>query len=86
MDFPDINRTRVETLFADLELTATFMTIAESSIGRKRERNFANARFAYLTVKDKLLRLCTPTDQERALIRQVLHDLERRLRELSNEV
>ena len=82
MDLYEVNRTRVETLFVDLELAATFATVAESSVGPKRERNVANAQRAYRTVKDKLSRLCALTDQERALMRQGLHDLDQRLRKL----
>ena len=79
----EVNRTRVEALLADLELAFTFAAVAETSSKERRRRNLANARVAYLTIKNKLLPLCTLTDVERAEIHRTLRQLKYRLNGLS---
>lgn len=81
-----VNRTRVETLFTDLALAATFASIAESSSQEKRQRNLDNARRACYVIKNKLLPLCTLTDVEKARMKRELRDLEHRLWGLSQDL
>ena len=50
-----VNRTRVQTILADLQLALTFAAVAETSSRPDTQiRNFANARDALFVIRDRL--------------------------------
>jgi hypothetical protein len=82
----DLNRTKIDLIFTDLELAFTFAASAASSENPDtRNRNRANARKAYFQIRDKLLPLSSPDDSERAQIVWKLRELQRCLERLGEK-
>jgi hypothetical protein len=79
----ELNRTEIETIFADLELALTFADRASLSDNPETcVRNRANAREAYFQIRDKFLPRCSPDDFQRARIDEKLRELRHRLKDL----
>src|SRR5207248_5072565 len=82
----DLNRTKMDLIFAALELAFTFAASAAASENPDtRNCNRAPALKAYFHIRDKLLPLCTPNDSQRAEIERKLAELQRCLERLSEK-
>jgi hypothetical protein len=85
-EWADLNRTKIDLIFTDLEVAFTFAALAATSENPDtRNRNRANSRKAYLAIRDKLLPLSNPNDSERAKIIGRLGELRRCLERLGEK-
>ena len=77
----DLNRTRVDTVLADLQVAATFADIAETSNdAATRKRNRDNVKKAVHDIREVLLPRCSPDDSQRADIDRKLGELQQSCR------
>jgi hypothetical protein len=85
-EWADLNRTKIDLIFTDLEVAFAFAALAATSENPDtRNRNRANACKAYCQIRDKLLPLCTPNDSQRAEIERKLGELRRCLERLGEK-
>ena len=79
----DLNRAMAETMLADLDLALTFAEIASTSEDvDTRNRNRANARKAFLAIRDDLLPGCSLDEYQQREIHRKLRELQYRLKQL----
>jgi hypothetical protein len=83
----DLDRTKIDLIFADLDLAFTFADSAATSENpNTRDRNRAHASKAYFQIRDKFLPLSNPNASERAQIERRLGELRLSLERLGEKI